>query len=275
VVGELEAFKREEPEAFAKIWTRSSGAQEGIYEDFERREKTAGAVAFHHDPGEKRSLKPICRKPQTQPDRDLLSDRRQHRTPEVESQAGVCGGACIEVLLLTDPVDAFWTSAPTDFGGKPLKSLSQGDLDFGADPLDASQLVGREVSRCSLGAGSAEIEVGPGQRLERLAAEIGRRRGPERIDRIGQQQYSIHAPPQTPAWDSTSGVRCCRRSDNRSRLVGFEVFDILLQRALLARGRGETRQRQQFLAPSNPRDSFLEHRTERVPVFANAPALSA
>ncbi|MGZ3294782.1 MAG: molecular chaperone HtpG, partial [Xanthobacteraceae bacterium] len=37
----------------------------------------------------------------------------------------------VEVLLLTDPVDAFWTSAPLDFGGKPLKSLSQGDVDFG------------------------------------------------------------------------------------------------------------------------------------------------
>jgi molecular chaperone HtpG len=39
------------------------------------------------------------------------------------------------VLLLTDPVDAFWTSAPLDFGGKPLKSLSQGDIDFGLIPL--------------------------------------------------------------------------------------------------------------------------------------------
>jgi molecular chaperone HtpG len=39
------------------------------------------------------------------------------------------------VLLLTDPVDAFWTSAPTDFGGKPLKSLSQGDIDFSLIPL--------------------------------------------------------------------------------------------------------------------------------------------
>ena len=41
----------------------------------------------------------------------------------------------IEVLLLTDPVDAFWTSAPLDFGGKPLKSLSQGDIDFSLIPL--------------------------------------------------------------------------------------------------------------------------------------------
>jgi molecular chaperone HtpG len=28
-------------------------------------------------------------------------------------------------LLLTDPVDAFWTSARLDFEGKPLKSLAR------------------------------------------------------------------------------------------------------------------------------------------------------
>jgi len=38
------------------------------------------------------------------------------------------------VLLLTDPVDAFWTSVPSDFGGKPLKSLSQGDLNLDLIP---------------------------------------------------------------------------------------------------------------------------------------------
>src|SRR6185295_9722776 len=41
----------------------------------------------------------------------------------------------IEVLLLTDPVDAFWTSQQPGFEGKPLKSLSQGDVDFGLIPL--------------------------------------------------------------------------------------------------------------------------------------------
>ena len=39
------------------------------------------------------------------------------------------------MLLLTDPVDAFWTSMQQDFEGKPLKSLSQGDVDFGLIPL--------------------------------------------------------------------------------------------------------------------------------------------
>src|SRR5262249_56761900 len=41
----------------------------------------------------------------------------------------------IEVLLLTDPVDAIWTSMTFDFEGKPLKSLSQGEVDFSQVPL--------------------------------------------------------------------------------------------------------------------------------------------
>ena len=41
----------------------------------------------------------------------------------------------VEVLLLTDPVDAFWTTLPQEYEGKPLKSLSQGEVDFGLVPL--------------------------------------------------------------------------------------------------------------------------------------------
>ena len=55
---------------------------------------------------------------------------RLKSNPKLESAAA----RGIEVLLLTDPVDAFWTSAPLDFGGKPLKSLSQGDVNFDLIP---------------------------------------------------------------------------------------------------------------------------------------------
>ncbi len=38
------------------------------------------------------------------------------------------------MLLLTDAVDAFWSSAPLDFDGKPLKSLSQGEVNLDLIP---------------------------------------------------------------------------------------------------------------------------------------------
>jgi molecular chaperone HtpG len=36
---------------------------------------------------------------------------------------------------LTDSVDALWTSMPRDYKGKPLKSLSQGEVDLSLVPL--------------------------------------------------------------------------------------------------------------------------------------------
>jgi molecular chaperone HtpG len=136
VVGELEALSEKEPEAFAKIWDAFGPViKEGIYEDYERREKLLALSRFTTTAGERRSLKQYVEnfKPNQTEVYYLLGDSidRLKSNPKLES-ASARG---VEVLLLTDPVDAFWTSMPIDFGGKPLKSLSQGDVDFGLIPL--------------------------------------------------------------------------------------------------------------------------------------------
>jgi molecular chaperone HtpG len=136
VVGELEALSEKEPEAFAKVWDAFGPViKEGIYEDYERREKLLALSRFTTTAGEKRSLKQYVEnlKPNQTEVYYLVGDsiERLKSNPKLESAAA----RGIEVLLLTDPVDAFWTSVPTDFGGKPLKSLSQGDVDFGLIPL--------------------------------------------------------------------------------------------------------------------------------------------
>ncbi len=136
VISELESLGEKEPEAFLKIWDAFGPViKEGIWEDFERREKLLGLSRFTTTKGEKRSLKQYVEdiKP-NQTDIYYLTGESVERlkaNPKLESAAA----RGIEVLLLTDPVDAFWTSAPLDFGGKPLKSLSQGDIDFSLIPL--------------------------------------------------------------------------------------------------------------------------------------------
>src|SRR5450631_3954024 len=136
VVGELESLSEKEPETFAKIWGAFGPViKEGIWEDFERREKLLALSRFSTTAGEKRSLKQYAEnlKPNQTEIYYLVGDsvERLKSNPKLESAAA----RGVEVLLLTDPVDAFWTSAPLDFGGKPLKSLSQGDVDFGLVPL--------------------------------------------------------------------------------------------------------------------------------------------
>ena len=136
VVGELESLAEKEPENFAKIWDAFGPViKEGIYEDYERREKLLALSRFTTTSGENRSLKQYIAdsKPNQTEVYFLLGDsiERLKSNPRLESAAA----RGIEVLLLTDPVDAFWTSAPLDFEGKPLKSLSQGDLNFELIPL--------------------------------------------------------------------------------------------------------------------------------------------
>ena len=135
VVSELEILGDKEPEAFAKIWDAFGAViKEGIWEDFERRDKLLALSRFTTTKGEKRSLKQYAEdlKPNQTEIYYLTGDsiERLKSNPKLESATA----RGIEVLLLTDPVDAFWTSAPLDFGGKPLKSLSQGDIDFSLIP---------------------------------------------------------------------------------------------------------------------------------------------
>jgi molecular chaperone HtpG len=136
VISELEQLSEKEPENFSRIWDAFGPViKEGIYEDFERREKLLALSRFTTTAGEKRTLKQYIAdlKPNQTEVYFLIGDsiERLKSNPRLESAAA----RGIEVVLLTDPVDAFWTSARLDFEGKPLKSLSQGDVNFDLIPL--------------------------------------------------------------------------------------------------------------------------------------------
>ncbi len=160
------ASSEKEPESFAKIWDAFGPViKEGIWEDFERREKLLALSRFTTTVGEKRSLKQYAEslKPNQTEIYYLVGDsiERLKSNPKLES-ANARG---IEVLLLTDPVDAFWTSAPLDFGGKPLKSLSQGDVDFGLIPLLDDKTDNEEPSGADEAATIAAIKDTLGDRV--------------------------------------------------------------------------------------------------------------
>ena len=136
IISELETLADKQPEEFSKIWDAFGPViKEGLYEDYERREKLLALSRFTTTSGDNRTLKQYAAdlKPNQTEIYFLAGDsiERLKGNPKLESAAA----RGIEVLLLTDPVDAFWTSAPLDFEGKPLKSLSQGDIDFSLIPL--------------------------------------------------------------------------------------------------------------------------------------------
>src|ERR1700692_2615093 len=171
VIGEVEQLADNEPENFAKIWDAFGPViKEGIWEDFERREKLLALSRFTTTAGEKRSLKQYAEnlKPNQTEIYYLVGDsiERLKSNPKLE-QANARG---IEVLLLTDPVDAFWTSAPLDFGGKPQKSLSQGDVDFGLIPLLDDAAADKEKPGADEAATIAAIEDALGERVSDVRA---------------------------------------------------------------------------------------------------------
>ncbi|MBV8743850.1 MAG: molecular chaperone HtpG, partial [Xanthobacteraceae bacterium] len=136
VLSELETLAEKDQETFQKIWDAFGPVlKEGLYEDFERRDQLLGLARFTTTTGGSRSLKQyVADLRPNQTDIYYLTGESAERVksnPKLEA-ARARG---IEVLLLADPVDAFWTSTSLGFDGKPLKSLGRGEIDFGLIPL--------------------------------------------------------------------------------------------------------------------------------------------
>ena len=130
---ELGTLASNDPPRYAKLWEAFGAVlKEGIYEDAERREQLLGLARFGttKETG-LRSLQDYVAdmKPGQSAVYYLVGDSldRLKSNPKLEAARA----REIEVLLLTDPVDAFWTALGLSFADKPLKSLSQGDVDFG------------------------------------------------------------------------------------------------------------------------------------------------
>ncbi len=157
IVQELTKLAETDAEKFAKIWEHFGPViKEGLYEDPERRDalyKLARFVSTKHPDGG-RSLE------------DYVKDLRENQTaiyyltgddakrlaasPQLEGFRA----RGVEVLLLADPVDAFWVSSAAGYDGKPFKSISQGAADIktialveGADSAGGGERRGRNPDR--------------------------------------------------------------------------------------------------------------------------------
>ncbi|MBW5434297.1 molecular chaperone HtpG [Bradyrhizobium canariense] len=201
VLSELESLAEKDPENFAKIWEAFGAVlKEGIYEDFERREKLLALSRFTTTSGEKRSLKDVIAdfKPNQTEIYYLVGDSIERLKSNPRLEAATARG--IEVLLLSDPVDAFWTSMPSEFDGKPLKSLSQGDLNLDLIPrVDEADEANKDEPAADEAATIAVIKAALGERVSDVKAStrltssasclVADSQGPSReLERILSQQ---------------------------------------------------------------------------------------
>ncbi|TVR99385.1 MAG: molecular chaperone HtpG [Rhodospirillales bacterium] len=144
MLGELGKKAESEPEAYAAFWDNFGAVlKEGIYEDFENRDRLIGLSRFRTTAGD--GLVSL----------DTYVDRMKDgqgaiytingeeaealsRSPQLEGFKA----KGVEVLLLTDPVDEFWLPAVGRYRDKPFKSVAAAGIDLdaivgGATPDDA------------------------------------------------------------------------------------------------------------------------------------------
>jgi molecular chaperone HtpG len=151
---ELTKLAEENPDSFAKVWEHFGGVlKEGLYEDPERRDAIFKFARFttSRDLDGKRTLAEYVaalRENQTAIYYLLGDDlKRLAASPQLEGFRA----RGIEVLLLPDPIDAFWVSSALGFEGKPFKSVTQGAADIKSIALaDGAEAPSQEPSSAAL-----------------------------------------------------------------------------------------------------------------------------
>jgi molecular chaperone HtpG len=220
VLTELETLAEKDAPAFEKIWDAfGSLIKEGIYEDFERRDQLLALTRFTTTSGSARSLKQYVTdlRPNQTEIYYLVGDSLERVKSNPKLEAARARG--IEVLLLTDPVDAFWTAGAPGFEGKPLKSLSQGEINLDlvprleaatdAEPASDTDAAVIEVVKNALGEAVSEVRAsqrltdsaaclvasghGPDRQLERLLTRAGRGAGAKPILELKMRHALVKA----------------------------------------------------------------------------------
>jgi molecular chaperone HtpG len=135
VLSELGKLRDKQAEDYDEVWSNFGPVlKEGLYEDLEHRDKLLSLARFETTAsnGGLRSLD------------DYVADMKDKQTAiyylagedkdQIAASPHVEGfkSRGVEVLLLSDPVDSFWTTTATGFEGKPFKSITQGADDLAA-----------------------------------------------------------------------------------------------------------------------------------------------
>ncbi len=192
VLQELSKLAESDTEKFAKVWENfGSVLKEGLYEDPERRDaiyKLARFTSTTHPAGDQTLDGYIKSLRENQTAIYYLTGddaKRLAASPQLEGFRA----RGVEVLLLADPVDAFWVSTAAGFEGKPFKSISQGAADIksialvegATPPAEATAEVATLIAHFKQTLESEIADARPSDRLtESVACLVAPEFGPDR-----------------------------------------------------------------------------------------------
>lgn len=134
VVATLTDLQRESADAYATFWTELGPVlKEGLLAPDGDKDKLLELVLTESTRGSDRtSIAQYVERMKEGQDAIyfLVGPSRDHVAKSPLLEAFVAKG--YEVLLFSDPIDELWLETPPTFGDKPLKSISRGDIDLGA-----------------------------------------------------------------------------------------------------------------------------------------------
>ncbi len=138
VLEELARIAKEEPDAYQSFWKEFGQVlKEGMVEDFANRDNLTGLLRFAstHNDNETQSvsLQDYVGRMQADQESIYYITAETYRAAKGSPHLEVFTKKGIEVLLLSDPVDEWLVNSLTEFDGKPLKSVSKGDLSLSED----------------------------------------------------------------------------------------------------------------------------------------------
>ena len=135
---ELTKTAESDPETFKTIWSHFGAVlKEGLYEDPERRDALFKLARFATSKNTETARTLADYVADLRPNQTDIwyitgdDQKRLEKSPQLEGFRA----RGIEILLLSDPVDAFWVSTALGFEGKPFKSVTQGTADIANVPL--------------------------------------------------------------------------------------------------------------------------------------------
>jgi molecular chaperone HtpG len=137
VLGELEKKAKDSAEDYARFWESFGGVlKEGLYEDVPNRDKLFGLVRFSstHGPGLHGLADYVGRMKEGQEAIYYIAGD-EHAALATSPHLEGYRKRGVEVLLLNDPVDEFWTAQVGVYQGKKFKSVTRGGADLSKIPL--------------------------------------------------------------------------------------------------------------------------------------------
>ncbi|MER8848640.1 MULTISPECIES: molecular chaperone HtpG [Mesorhizobium] len=193
VLGDLAKLAENETESYAKIWENFGVVlKEGLYEDHERRDQLLKLARFRSTASGEgwRGLADYVSAMKEGQKAIFFMAGDDRARLEASPQLEGFKARGIEVLLLTDPVDSFWTSMAPEFDGKPFKSVTQGVAELSEIPLldeankpdaAATPEVDGFLAFVKAALGDAVSDVKPSDRLtESAVCLVAPEHGPDR-----------------------------------------------------------------------------------------------